>query len=350
MHCIVKRKLHLWKERAPLGGFCSADAPKGFRDHPSAAQPPSAGFRGSASRATNDAQRNFSGGAKRWAIVGKEAFAIIETCKRPDYLVRRPDGFSVFTDHRNLRHIFSPSTVSSAVPKYTADILHHWSLLLMSLTYEIHVISGDSNVSADVLSRWGSSFATVAAIRLTLLPVSPQLDKTCQRPTLMQFMVVPLAALKPDDDRVLRDNKARIWLPADASELQLRVGIVDHFGAAGHRADTVTLTNIASKFVWSDMKADVERFVARCLHCASVSGGPSFSRPLGEALYAERPNELFHWDYLSLGASASGDEYELVLKDDASNYVWLMLTAASTAEITYESLVDWFAAFDARHS
>ncbi|TDH65078.1 hypothetical protein CCR75_009273 [Bremia lactucae] len=42
----------------------------------------------------------FSGGAKRWAIVEKEAYAIVETCKRADYLVRRPDGFSLYTDHR----------------------------------------------------------------------------------------------------------------------------------------------------------------------------------------------------------------------------------------------------------
>ncbi|GMF47665.1 unnamed protein product [Phytophthora fragariaefolia] len=102
------------------------------------------------------------------------------------------------------------------------------------LAYKIHDIPGDSNVWVDLLSRFGSSFITVAAIRLTSPPVAPQLDEW---PTLEQVMVVRPAAvdvpaaLKPDDDRVSRDNTTRIWLPADTSELQLRMCIVGHFGA-----------------------------------------------------------------------------------------------------------------------
>ncbi|KAF4133042.1 RNase H-like domain found in reverse transcriptase, partial [Phytophthora infestans] len=84
---------------------------------------------------------SFSGAAKRWAIVEKEAYAIVETCRRADYLLHRHDGFALFTDHRNLRFIFDPHSVSNSVPKYTADKLHRWSLLLMSYKYEIHDIA-----------------------------------------------------------------------------------------------------------------------------------------------------------------------------------------------------------------
>ncbi|OWY93722.1 RNA-directed DNA polymerase [Phytophthora megakarya] len=125
----------------------------------------------------------FSGSAKCWAIVEKEAYAIMETCKRADYLVQRADGFLVFTDHRNRRFIFAPTTVLASVPKYTADKLHRWSLILMGFRYEIHDISGDSNVWADLLSRWGSFFTTVFAIRHTVFPVSHQLDSTFLWPT-----------------------------------------------------------------------------------------------------------------------------------------------------------------------
>ncbi|GMF60896.1 unnamed protein product [Phytophthora fragariaefolia] len=293
----------------------------------------------------------FSGGAKRWAIVEKEAYAIVETCKRADYLVRRPDGFSLFTDHRNLRYIFAPTTVSSAVPKYTADKLHRWSLLLMSLEYEIHDIAGDANVWADLLSRWGSAFTTVAAIRLSSLPVSPQLDDNFDWPTAEHIQAAQNSAtdiplnMQAGHDKVLRDCDGRVWLPDGASELQLRICIVGHFGAAGHRTVDVTLKAIAEKFVWVDMTTDVKHFVARCLHCASVSVGPPFPRPPGEALHAERPNELLHWDYLSMGDAATGEAYVLVLKDDASNYVWLLPTVAATAGSTYEALLDWFSAF-----
>jgi hypothetical protein len=118
----------------------------------------------------------FSGSAKRWAIVEKEAYAIVETCRRADYLLHRQDGFALDTDHRNLRYIFDPHSVSSSVPKYTADKLHRWALLLMAYKYEIYDISGEDNVWADLLSRWGTSLRTVCAIRRVPLPLSPQLD------------------------------------------------------------------------------------------------------------------------------------------------------------------------------
>ncbi|POM74204.1 Hypothetical protein PHPALM_8883 [Phytophthora palmivora] len=98
---------------------------------------------------------SFSGEARRWAIVEKEAYATVETCRRANYLLHRPDGFALFTDHRNLCYIFDPHSVSASVPKCTADKLHRWSLLLMGYQYEIHDISGDENVWADLLSRWG---------------------------------------------------------------------------------------------------------------------------------------------------------------------------------------------------
>ncbi|OWZ02462.1 hypothetical protein PHMEG_00025968 [Phytophthora megakarya] len=61
----------------------------------------------------------FSGSAKQ-----KEAYAIVETCKRADVLVQRADGFLLFTDHRNLRFIFAPTTVLASVSKYTTDKSH----------------------------------------------------------------------------------------------------------------------------------------------------------------------------------------------------------------------------------
>ncbi|EGZ26619.1 hypothetical protein PHYSODRAFT_250343, partial [Phytophthora sojae] len=82
-----------------------------------------------------------------------EAYAIVETCRRADYLLHRQDDFALFTDHRNLQYIFDPHSVPSSVPKYTADKLHRWSLLLMGYKYEIYDIAGDDNVWADLLSR-----------------------------------------------------------------------------------------------------------------------------------------------------------------------------------------------------
>lgn len=106
-----------------------------------------------------------------------------------------------------------------------------------------------------------------------------------------------------------------------------------------------TRSSIAARFWWNDLAADVEFFVRRCLHCASVVGGPPIPRPLGEAMHAERPNELIHWDYLFMGASKGDDKYILGIKDDASRFVWFFAVPDATAETTYSCLMEWFATF-----
>jgi hypothetical protein len=40
-----------------------------------------------------------------------KAYAIVETCKRLEYLLLRERGFHLFTDHRNLQYIFNPTSV-----------------------------------------------------------------------------------------------------------------------------------------------------------------------------------------------------------------------------------------------
>ncbi|OWZ24452.1 Retrotransposon protein [Phytophthora megakarya] len=84
----------------------------------------------------------------------------------------------------------------------------------------------------------------------------------------------------------------RIWLSASASDLQLRICIVGNFGVAGHRSIEVTLAIIRENFVLSTLLKDVKLFVNRCLHGASVVGGPPAPRPFGEAIHGEKPNEV----------------------------------------------------------
>ncbi|OWZ02461.1 hypothetical protein PHMEG_00025967, partial [Phytophthora megakarya] len=127
------------------------------------------------------------------------------------------------------------------------------------------------------------------------------------------------------------DEAGRIWLPDSASDLQLRICIIGHFGVAGHRSMEVTLATIREHFVWSTLEKD-------------CCGWPT-PRPWGEGIHSEKTNEVLHWDYLFMGKPASGEVYLLVLKDDASNFVWLTPCANADAETTYAALVDWLAGF-----
>ncbi|KAG3112220.1 hypothetical protein PI124_g10787 [Phytophthora idaei] len=62
-------------------------------------------------------------------------------------------------------------------------------------------------------------------------------------------------------------------------------------------------------------------------------------------MHADRPNELIHWDYLYMGASTTNDKYILVIKDDASKFVWFFAVPDATADTAYNCLMEWFAVF-----
>ncbi|GMF10761.1 unnamed protein product [Phytophthora lilii] len=187
----------------------------------------------------------------------------------------------------------------------------------MGYQYEIHGIAGDDNVWANLLSRWGLSFRTVCAIRQVPLPLSPQLEDNFVWPTMKTIFEVQNDATPPKDikrstkDLLLRDERG-----LNKSEV-----CVDQHGK------------------------DVDFFVRRCLHCASTLGGPPQPRPLGEAMHAEKPNKLIHWDFFFMGKSDTDQECVLVIKDDASKFVWLIRSKTADADTTFSALLDWFASF-----
>ena len=101
----------------------------------------------------------FKGASLRWGIPDKEGYAIKESCARLAHLLVRRKGFNVFTDHRNLKYIFNPVGVVSAVSKPQADRLERWAVFLRSFDYAITHIAGEDNNWGDMLSRWAAGTA-----------------------------------------------------------------------------------------------------------------------------------------------------------------------------------------------
>jgi RNase H-like domain found in reverse transcriptase/Integrase zinc binding domain len=248
-----------------------------------------------------------SGAAQRWAIVEKEAYAIVETLVRADYLLHPVAGFDLFTDHRNLKYIFSPTAVVATVPRYTAQKLERWALLLMGYSYTIHDIAGEANVWADLLSRWGSSLKTICALQRVPLLVSPLRSQQFTWPTTVTIAESQAAnkrvaglTLSEEDPVELSSGEAWNlllrdgvwWIPDQDTELQMRLCVCAHASLGGHRTAMSTLKSLLAFCTWEGMKRDVEFFVRRCLHCASVAG--QVARPLGEALHSDRANGLLH--------------------------------------------------------
>jgi hypothetical protein len=91
---------------------------------------------------------SFTKSQMNWSTIEKEAYPIIVALGRLKHFLDRPEGFRLFTDHRNLVYIFNPTTER----KSTTDRLARWSSLLCGFKYVLEHIAGV--VWADLLSRW----------------------------------------------------------------------------------------------------------------------------------------------------------------------------------------------------
>ncbi|GMF48751.1 unnamed protein product [Phytophthora fragariaefolia] len=175
----------------------------------------------------------FSGAAIRWAIIEKEAFALVETCKL----------------------YFLDAVCGVLVPKYIADKLKQWAILLMAYDFDMTDIAGADNVWADLLSRWVSPLTQLCAIRLVTPPKLPVLDDRFCWSTLgsvvqaqaTETLSTDLKLTRADHD-IWRTASGACRVPARATDLELLFLIVAHDGSAGPCGSDATFQVIQERF------------------------------------------------------------------------------------------------------
>ncbi|POM58941.1 DNA/RNA polymerase [Phytophthora palmivora] len=271
---------------------------------------------------------------------------------------------AVFTDDRNLQYIFDPLAVSSTLGRHQVDRLQRRSMTLTAFRYVIEHVRGEENIWGDLLSRWrwgaGSVAATPPARMHALMVVdrvSPLQEadfiwlsqgdiENEQRRELVERDLTdtpPTCSWITDINLYVTDS-GKIWIQANIVDLQQRLCVAAHARLSGHRGANTTERMLAEKFEWPTLSDDIRKFVRGCLH-SMVVGDRVIPRPFGEALHASAPNEVLHFDFLSLPACTTGARYVLVLKDDMSGYCELVVCADPTAEATCRCLLDWFKRF-----
>ena len=308
---------------------------------------------------------SFKGSQQRWAIVEKEAYAIVATCTRLDYLLIREGGFQLYTDHRNLQFIFSKSSGTISTHRHTAAKLQRWSLLLMAFEYHIHFIEGENNVWADLLSRWGipkpgkENVETAFPVnKVLMMPISPTISKEFIWPTLDHIRTsqetwknknekITVTRMK-GKDFIWHTSTGQIWIPNGDINLQLRLCVIAHSGAAGHRGYEATLKVLKEVVFWPSMEKTLKRFLSECLHCLAVGGPFKIPRPFGEQIHSDTPNEILHMDWLYMLGLPSGDQgaqYIHVMLDDTSRFIQLTVANQPTANATADSILQWASFF-----
>lgn len=283
----------------------------------------------------------------RWSTLEKEAYAIMASIDRMHWLASGSEGFDLFTDHNNLIFIFDPT---SLVPDLTVAAIRkviRWAVRLSMYAFECIHISGVDNTWADMMTRW-SPPPTIRRV-ITIPPLPSANDDEFVWPTAnsiaetQQHHNPPPSAIRKDG--LYRTTDHKIWIPEQADDLQLRLCVIAHTSAGGHRGKLATKTAISEKFSWSTLSEDVDLFVASCIHCLSTTGGEKIPRPFGPAVFGTSPNELLQFDFLELGKSTTGDKYVLMLRDDHSGYTWIYPSITTDAEHAATAVIDWCAAF-----
>ena len=322
----------------------------------------------------------FSGAAERWPTVEKEGFAIKETITRCAHLLLSPDGFELYTDHRNLVYIFSPSALMTK-GKQAAERLERWAITLSPYRYRIHHISGEDNVTADLLSRWGATetspdegevmptsedhtVASLLAIRARKVPATDDpavaaIFTPDDFPTVAEIRVAQqsldrrairnLRLVRNADGLLVRAvDPTAVYVPA-VRRIRTRIMVVAHSGAAGHRAWKTTLDRVLQFFYWEGVANSVKTFCKRCLVCGKTRGGAKVPRPYLPTVSPTGPNSHLHMDYAYIRASTrdtlNGYQWVLVLVDAYSRFCELVPAKSADAETTALALLGWFSRY-----
>lgn len=299
--------------------------------------------------------RRFAGVQRNWTTYEKEAYAIVQTFDRMDYLFWGPQPVHVFTDHRNLLYVFAPFALRPNSPRRVLSKVHRWAIHLSRFEFFIEHIDGTNNVFADILTRLSKRYRNVLAQRVAVLytDIVPS-SSTIKAVTLTEIIneqqqqEIP-KNLRRDNEGIYRKGQ-QIWIPEEASDLKLRITIDAHCGERGHRAYDATLETITQSYWWADFKADVRKFTQSCIHCIVSRTGERIPRPLASALHGEKLNEVVHADFLYMGPAAGSDlKYILVIKDDVSSYTWLHACSNADSDAATNALSRWFACFGCMH-
>jgi hypothetical protein len=140
--------------------------------------------------------------------------------------------------------------------------------------YTIEHISGELNLWADILSRWGAGYKRTevsgSALTGTMFEVPLQMTTPeAALPKLEDFLLAQKKAMKKLSHeapatqgqhglRVYDD--CAVWIPSTAIDMRLRICVAAHCGSAGHRRKSVTIANMESHVRWSTMANDVSSF------------------------------------------------------------------------------------------
>ena len=142
------------------------------------------------------------------------------------------------------------------------------------------------------------------------------------------------------------NEKDKIILPKE-HPTTLEVIAICHQGDLVHRSAMDTLKEFRNHYTMQGMGRKMEEefikaLCRKCLSCIKTKTGNTIPRPMWYMVYATRPFEYIHMDFIQLPEAANGCKYILAITDDFSLTTVLHPTKNASAETVMKVLLEQY--------
>ena len=348
----------------------------------------------------------FKGPEINYSVPEKETLAAVNSMKKLEMKLYGKKPFTLYVDHQNMAKCWalgrpSPTDTNHVV----AGRVQRWAAWMSRFNARVAHIPGESNLAADYGSR-NFLCPTQEVIRrveggpevpqnapmhafgnATLEEQSkgdlvyPDLGEILEAQTKAMSEESPTDTLEfghpgdgqtlkkinsktvsrysPDDPwMIITEEKSqksmRIWIPQEATSLQVRIIVIAHTALGGHQGIGATTKEICHQFYWKGLRTSVEDLISGCLNCWSAHRPGEFKRPLYATYVAQHPGECLQADFVKMfdpkrlklkGGSGRPAEnvypYLLVLKCKMSRFTMLFPCEDCTAASAARSVMKW---------
>ena len=333
----------------------------------------------------------FRNSQRFWAMPCKEAYPIRRAVERHKYLLAGNMPFASINDHKSLTYVFDEPSRVSVVSVAARDRLRRWAEYLRSYTFDTTHIPGACNHFCDLLSRngckepveqWKQSKASqagttdiahpqMAIIEPTNMPKGDSRghrDLDIRGDDLMPTVSVdewptPERLRQAQQEGRVQSDKMdesnavplhvnatnKIILPVD-HDTTMEIIAICHQGDHAHRSAANTLKEFRNTFTLKGLnRTEEERYIKaccrKCLSCLKTRAGKVIPRPLWYMVYASRPFEYIHMDFIELPDATDGNVYVLMLTCDFSLTTMLIPTPNADAETVVDALMEYLAVY-----
>lgn len=271
--------------------------------------------------------KKLSATQRKYSATERECLAMLMAIENFRHFVEATK-FTIVTDAMSLTFLRSMS-IHSKSPR-----IARWAMKIQGMDINFEYRKGKDNVSADALSRSicpiSNEIADVPYEKLKELIITfPEKYKDYKIVDEKIYKFVTNAA--KHDDHTFRWK----YMPTSIQKAK----IIENVHNRAHLGFEKTLHEVAQKYFWPKMSADVLRYCKACITCKRAkTDNVNANPPCGKPKTSNRPWEMISVDFLGpYTRSRSGNAWVLVITDHFSKFtmVQVMRQAKTSAVITF---------------